>query len=102
MVRKAVDMAMRMMGEQFVTGQHIEEALHNAAPREAQGFRYSYDMLGEAALTAHDAQRYLQAYEQASTPLAVRQPGAVSTKGPASPSSCRRCTRATRAASWAG
>ncbi len=65
MVRKGVDMAMRMMGEQFVTGQHIEEALHNAAPREAQGFRYSYDMLGEAALTAHDAQRYLQAYEQA-------------------------------------
>ncbi len=65
MVRKGVDMAMRMMGEQFVTGQHIEEALHNAAVREAQGFRYSYDMLGEAALTAHDAQRYLQAYEQA-------------------------------------
>ena len=65
MVRKGVDMAMRMMGEQFVTGQHIEEALHNAAAREAQGFRYSYDMLGEAALAAHDAQRYLQAYEQA-------------------------------------
>ena len=65
MVRKGVDMAMRMMGEQFVTGQHIEEALHNAAAREAQGFRYSYDMLGEAALTAHDAQRYLQAYQQA-------------------------------------
>ncbi len=65
MVRKGVDMAMRMMGEQFVTGQHIEEALKNATVREAQGFRYSYDMLGEAALTAHDAQRYLQSYEDA-------------------------------------
>ncbi len=65
MVRKGVDMAMRMMGEQFVTGQHIEEALHNAALREAQGFRYSYDMLGEAALTERDAQRYLRAYEDA-------------------------------------
>jgi RHH-type proline utilization regulon transcriptional repressor/proline dehydrogenase/delta 1-pyrroline-5-carboxylate dehydrogenase len=65
MVRKGVDMAMRMMGEQFVTGQHIDEALRNAAAREPQGFRYSYDMLGEAALTAHDAARFLQAYEQA-------------------------------------
>ncbi len=65
LVRKGVDMAMRMMGEQFVTGETITQALANARPREAQGFRYSYDMLGEAALTAHDAQRYLAAYEQA-------------------------------------
>jgi RHH-type proline utilization regulon transcriptional repressor/proline dehydrogenase/delta 1-pyrroline-5-carboxylate dehydrogenase len=48
-------MAMRMMGEQFVTGETIAEALANARELEAQGFRYSYDMLGEAALTAHDA-----------------------------------------------
>ena len=65
LVRKGVDMAMRMMGEQFVTGETIAQALANAQTREAEGFRYSYDMLGEAALTAHDAQRYLQAYEQA-------------------------------------
>ncbi len=65
LVRKGVDMAMRLMGEQFVTGESIEQALANARPREAQGFRYSYDMLGEAALTAADAQRYLDAYEQA-------------------------------------
>ena len=65
LVRKGVDMAMRMMGEQFVTGQTIEQALVNARAREARGFRYSYDMLGEAALTAADAQAYLAAYEHA-------------------------------------
>ena len=56
---------MRLMGEQFVTGETIAEALANARPREAQGFRYSYDMLGEAALTADDAARYRRAYEDA-------------------------------------
>ena len=65
LIRKGVDLAMRMMGEQFVTGQTIAEALHNARGREAQGFRFSYDMLGEAAVTQQDAQRYLQSYEQA-------------------------------------
>ncbi|WP_414708483.1 trifunctional transcriptional regulator/proline dehydrogenase/L-glutamate gamma-semialdehyde dehydrogenase [Ramlibacter sp.] len=65
LIRKGVDLAMRMMGEQFVTGETIEEALQNAHPREQQGFRYSFDMLGEAALTADDATRYRHAYEQA-------------------------------------
>ncbi|GGJ96136.1 trifunctional transcriptional regulator/proline dehydrogenase/L-glutamate gamma-semialdehyde dehydrogenase [Pseudomonas matsuisoli] len=64
-IRKGVDMAMRMMGEQFVTGETIGEALANATRFEAKGFRYSYDMLGEAALTEEDAQRYLASYEQA-------------------------------------
>jgi RHH-type transcriptional regulator, proline utilization regulon repressor / proline dehydrogenase / delta 1-pyrroline-5-carboxylate dehydrogenase len=65
LIRKGVDMAMRMMGEQFVTGQNIAEALENARPREKEGFHYSFDMLGEAALTARDAQHYLRAYEDA-------------------------------------
>lgn len=65
LIRKGVDLAMRMMGEQFVTGETIAQALANARPREAQGFRYSYDMLGEAAMTAQDAERYLHAYEAA-------------------------------------
>ncbi|MDR6538653.1 trifunctional transcriptional regulator/proline dehydrogenase/L-glutamate gamma-semialdehyde dehydrogenase [Variovorax soli] len=65
MIRKGVDMAMRMMGEQFVTGETIGDALAHARGLEAQGFRYSYDMLGEAAMTAEDADRYRQAYEQA-------------------------------------
>ncbi|WP_283148733.1 trifunctional transcriptional regulator/proline dehydrogenase/L-glutamate gamma-semialdehyde dehydrogenase [Silvimonas soli] len=65
LVRKGVDMAMRLMGEQFVTGETISEALANARKFEAEGFRYSYDMLGEAAMTEADAQRYLASYEQA-------------------------------------
>ena len=65
LIRKGVDMAMRMMGEQFVTGETIAQALANAREREQQGFRYSFDMLGEAALTMHDAQRYLRDYENA-------------------------------------
>ncbi|BBQ03770.1 bifunctional protein PutA (plasmid) [Burkholderia sp. SFA1] len=65
LIRKGLDMAMRMMGEQFVTGQTIEEALAASRRLEAEGFRYSYDMLGEAATTAEDAQRYYESYEQA-------------------------------------
>ncbi len=65
LIRKGVDMAMRLMGEQFVTGETIAEALANARKLEEKGFRYSYDMLGEAALTAQDAKAYLQSYQQA-------------------------------------
>jgi RHH-type proline utilization regulon transcriptional repressor/proline dehydrogenase/delta 1-pyrroline-5-carboxylate dehydrogenase len=65
LIRKGVDLAMRLLGQQFVTGQTIEEALERARPLEARGYRYSYDMLGEAALTAADAQRYYEAYEAA-------------------------------------
>ena len=64
-IRRGVDMAMRMMGEQFVTGETIAEALKRSKPLEARGFRYSYDMLGEAALTEADAQRYFQSYAKA-------------------------------------
>jgi len=64
-IRKGVDMAMRLMGEQFVTGETIAEALANARKLEDKGFRYSYDMLGEAALTEADAQAYLLSYQQA-------------------------------------
>ncbi|WP_145582030.1 trifunctional transcriptional regulator/proline dehydrogenase/L-glutamate gamma-semialdehyde dehydrogenase [Yersinia vastinensis] len=65
LIRKGVDMAMRLMGEQFVTGETIAEALANARKLEDKGFRYSYDMLGEAALTEADAQAYLLSYQQA-------------------------------------
>ena len=64
-IRKAVDLGMRLMGRQFVAGETIGDALEHARRYEAQGFRYSYDMLGEAAMTAADAQRYYQAYESA-------------------------------------
>jgi RHH-type proline utilization regulon transcriptional repressor/proline dehydrogenase/delta 1-pyrroline-5-carboxylate dehydrogenase len=64
-IRRGVDLAMRMMGEQFVTGETIREALKRAKELEAKGFAYSYDMLGEAATTAADAKRYYADYEQA-------------------------------------
>lgn len=65
LIRKGMDMAMRMMGEQFVSGEDIRQALQHAKGRETQGFRYSFDMLGEAAITANDAARYLREYETA-------------------------------------
>ncbi|HEY4316420.1 MAG TPA: trifunctional transcriptional regulator/proline dehydrogenase/L-glutamate gamma-semialdehyde dehydrogenase [Herbaspirillum sp.] len=65
LIRKGVDLAMRMLGKQFVTGRDIGEALVNGRAREARGYRYSYDMLGEAALTAADADRYFASYQSA-------------------------------------
>jgi RHH-type proline utilization regulon transcriptional repressor/proline dehydrogenase/delta 1-pyrroline-5-carboxylate dehydrogenase len=65
LIRKGVDLAMRMLGNQFVTGQTIDEALANSRHNEARGYRYSYDMLGEAALTEQDAVKYFAAYENA-------------------------------------
>jgi len=64
-IRRGVDLAMRLLGEQFVTGQTIGEALKRSRGMEAKGFRYSYDMLGEAAATAADAARYYASYETA-------------------------------------
>jgi RHH-type transcriptional regulator, proline utilization regulon repressor / proline dehydrogenase / delta 1-pyrroline-5-carboxylate dehydrogenase len=64
-IRRGVDMAMRLMGEQFVTGETIAEALDRARVLEAKGFKYSYDMLGEAAATMQDAERYYKDYETA-------------------------------------
>jgi RHH-type proline utilization regulon transcriptional repressor/proline dehydrogenase/delta 1-pyrroline-5-carboxylate dehydrogenase len=65
LIRKGVDLAMRMLGNQFVTGQTIEEALKNSRDNETRGYRYSYDMLGEAALTELDAEHYYASYEAA-------------------------------------
>lgn len=64
-VRQAVQFAMQMMGQQFVLGQTIEQALKGARRREAAGFTYSYDMLGEAALDRHDAEQYQASYHAA-------------------------------------
>ncbi|MFT3965921.1 MAG: bifunctional proline dehydrogenase/L-glutamate gamma-semialdehyde dehydrogenase PutA [Sphingobium sp.] len=64
-IRSGVDMAMRLLGERFVAGETIEKALAQARAMEAKGFRHSYDMLGEAAATAADAERFLRDYEHA-------------------------------------
>ena len=64
-IRRALDLAMRLMGEHFVLGQNIDQALNRARPWERRGFRYSYDMLGEGAVTAADAERYGEDYRRA-------------------------------------
>ena len=64
-IRQAMVQAMRIMARQFVMGRTIEDAVERARPAEDLGYRHSYDMLGEAALTADDAERYFAAYVQA-------------------------------------
>jgi len=64
-VRTAVGAAMRLMGETFVMGRTIEEAITRAGNRANAGFTASFDMLGEAARTAADAERYFASYEHA-------------------------------------
>lgn len=64
-IRKTIEAAMRVMSRQFVMGATINEALLRGKKNEAKGYRYSYDMLGEAALTAQDAEAYFIAYKTA-------------------------------------
>jgi RHH-type proline utilization regulon transcriptional repressor/proline dehydrogenase/delta 1-pyrroline-5-carboxylate dehydrogenase len=73
-IRLAVRQAMRIMGHQFVMGRTIKEALDRANEKENRIYRYSYDMLGEAALTQPDAERYMQAYRDAIAALGARGP----------------------------
>ena len=61
-VRTAMRQAMRIMGHQFVMGRTIEEALQRSVKKDRLGYRYSFDMLGEGALTIADAERYFAAY----------------------------------------
>ncbi|NCF64015.1 MAG: bifunctional proline dehydrogenase/L-glutamate gamma-semialdehyde dehydrogenase PutA, partial [Gammaproteobacteria bacterium] len=65
MVRTAVRQAMRIMGHQYVMGRNIDEALDRAEQKKNRIYRHSFDMLGEAALTDADSERYLAAYRAA-------------------------------------
>lgn len=71
-IRKAVAQAMRELGQQFVLGRNIDEAMARAAKQEEQGYSYSYDMLGEAARTEADARRYHLSYSEAISAIAKR------------------------------
>jgi RHH-type proline utilization regulon transcriptional repressor/proline dehydrogenase/delta 1-pyrroline-5-carboxylate dehydrogenase len=64
-IRLAVNQMMKIMGGQFVMAESIEDAIGRAQETEAMGYRYSYDMLGEAARTTEDAERYFAAYQHA-------------------------------------
>ncbi|MGI9247112.1 MAG: bifunctional proline dehydrogenase/L-glutamate gamma-semialdehyde dehydrogenase PutA, partial [Steroidobacteraceae bacterium] len=71
-VRTAMRQAMRIMGHQFVMGRTIKEALDNSLSGTNRRYRYTFDMLGEAALTGADATRYFDAYRTAIGSLAAR------------------------------
>ena len=64
-IRQAVRQAMRIMGHQYVMGNTIKDALKRARDGDNRQYRYSFDMLGEAALTSADAERYFSAYQRA-------------------------------------
>ena len=63
--RQAVTAAMRILADQFIMGRTIEAALERAQNAERQGYRHSFDMLGEAARTMADAEHYRTAYQRA-------------------------------------
>lgn len=64
-VRAALREAMRLLGQKFVLGRTIEEAIRRSQSEENKVYRYSFDMLGEAALSSDDAMRYFSLYQHA-------------------------------------
>ncbi|MEJ6389722.1 bifunctional proline dehydrogenase/L-glutamate gamma-semialdehyde dehydrogenase PutA [Gymnodinialimonas ulvae] len=71
-IRAATRRAMKEMGNQFVLGETIAQAVQRGQDMAAQGYTYSYDMLGEAALTASEAQAFRAAYADAIAHLATQ------------------------------
>jgi RHH-type proline utilization regulon transcriptional repressor/proline dehydrogenase/delta 1-pyrroline-5-carboxylate dehydrogenase len=76
-IRQATLQAMRILGGQFVFGRTMDEALKRAAPERKRGLAHSFDMLGEAAMTFEDAERYRQSYARAIARLAKEAQGGV-------------------------
>ncbi len=74
-VRTAVREAMKILGRNFVFGRTIDEALKRAGPERRQGLSHSFDMLGEAARTFEDADRYAQSYANALDHIAAEAKG---------------------------
>jgi RHH-type transcriptional regulator, proline utilization regulon repressor / proline dehydrogenase / delta 1-pyrroline-5-carboxylate dehydrogenase len=81
-IRVAVRQAMKIMGHQFVMGRTIEEALTRSEGKDGRGYRHSFDMLGESALTTADAERYFEAYQVAIRAIGAHGPYADLTSAP--------------------
>jgi RHH-type proline utilization regulon transcriptional repressor/proline dehydrogenase/delta 1-pyrroline-5-carboxylate dehydrogenase len=81
-IRQSVIQAMRILGRQFVMGRSIGEALERAVDGERRGYRHSFDMLGEAAHTAADAERYHAAYAEAIAAIGQASGGRGPNAGP--------------------
>ena len=95
LIGEAMECAMRRVGQQFVLGETIEEALERVAGEPAADYRYSFDMLGEAARVRRTPSAMPPPTPTPSARSALATPGAAYTRATASPSSCRRCIRAT-------
>ena len=95
LIRSGMQLAMQMLGEQFVTGETIHKALKRSQDMEVRGFRYSYDMLGEAALTEADAQSYFKSYQDAIHAIGQSAKGKGCWRVLAFPSNYRRFIRDT-------
>jgi RHH-type proline utilization regulon transcriptional repressor/proline dehydrogenase/delta 1-pyrroline-5-carboxylate dehydrogenase len=81
-IRQAMVQAMRIMGRQFVMGRTIKEGLARARDDEKEGYRHSFDMLGEGARTDADAVRYLDAYAAAIKAVGAASAGRGVVDGP--------------------
>ena len=81
-IRNAVWRAMRILGKQFVMGRTIKEALNRAKGSEREGYRYSYDMLGEAARTDEDALKFYESYLSAIDAIGKQSNGRGPIEGP--------------------
>jgi RHH-type proline utilization regulon transcriptional repressor/proline dehydrogenase/delta 1-pyrroline-5-carboxylate dehydrogenase len=80
-IRGAMRQAMKIMGHQFVMGRTISEAMRRSKVGDNANYRYTFDMLGEAALTAEDAHRYFEAYCEGIDAIAAARPEGVSIHG---------------------
>ena len=89
-IRLAVRQAMKIMGHQFVMGRSIGEALERSLKGDNARWRYSFDMLGEGALTRKDAARYFQAYQEAIGAIGASYRASVANRAPTSPSDPNR------------
>ncbi|WP_435236947.1 bifunctional proline dehydrogenase/L-glutamate gamma-semialdehyde dehydrogenase PutA [Psychromonas sp. PT13] len=72
-IREVMNQAMKIMGFQFVLGRNIAEAQKKGSPYTGKGYTYSFDMLGESALTTEDAQKYFSDYMMAVESVGTNQ-----------------------------
>jgi len=72
-VRTAIRQAMRIMGHQYVMGRTIDEALDRSMKKKNLAYRHSFDMLGEAALTSKDSERYMESYRAGIRAIGARK-----------------------------
>lgn len=74
-IRESTNQSMKVLGKHFVLGETVKKALKRAQSEEKKGYTYSYDMLGEAAVTQEDADRYFKEYAQAIDAIAQTASG---------------------------